>query len=170
MVDGLIEMLLSLEIDPTAIIDENTRGGLPIVQMSARFFQAPTLHSYIWHEIAVEKIGVKSLGFVHRFLSDDTLLMEAHETRVWAVHAIGTTTSMHACAVPQSVRDRLMDNEENILETRNMKINIIGGGPAGLYAAYLLKRDRPDAMVHVYEQRRWSYNLRIRRRLLGSRP
>ncbi|CAG2160433.1 FAD-dependent monooxygenase [Cupriavidus numazuensis] len=33
-----------------------------------------------------------------------------------------------------------------------MKINIIGGGPAGLYAAYLLKRDRPDAMVHVYEQ------------------
>lgn len=118
MVDGLIEMLLSLGIDPTAIHDENTRGGLPVVQMSARFFHAPTLHSYIWHEIAVEKIGVKSLGFVHRFLSDDTLLMEAHETRVWAVHAIGTTTSMHACAVPQSVRDRLMENEENILETR----------------------------------------------------
>ncbi|MCI2809686.1 FAD-dependent monooxygenase [Eoetvoesiella caeni] len=33
-----------------------------------------------------------------------------------------------------------------------MKINILGGGPAGLYAAYLLKRQRPDASVHVYEQ------------------
>lgn len=33
-----------------------------------------------------------------------------------------------------------------------MKINILGGGPAGLYAAYLLKRQSPDAIVHVYEQ------------------
>lgn len=33
-----------------------------------------------------------------------------------------------------------------------MKINILGGGPAGLYAAYLLKRSKPDAVVNVYEQ------------------
>lgn len=33
-----------------------------------------------------------------------------------------------------------------------MKINILGGGPAGLYAAYLLKRQQPDATVHLYEQ------------------
>jgi len=33
-----------------------------------------------------------------------------------------------------------------------VKINILGGGPAGLYAAYLLKRSRPDALVNVYEQ------------------
>lgn len=33
-----------------------------------------------------------------------------------------------------------------------MKINILGGGPAGLYAAYLLKRAKPDAAVNVYEQ------------------
>lgn len=32
-----------------------------------------------------------------------------------------------------------------------MQINVIGGGPAGLYAAFLLKRDNPSRRVTVYE-------------------
>src|SRR5439155_24791603 len=35
-----------------------------------------------------------------------------------------------------------------------MKIAIIGGGPAGLYAAILLKKQRPDADVTIYERNR----------------
>ena len=35
-----------------------------------------------------------------------------------------------------------------------MKIAIIGGGPAGLYAAILLKKQRPDAEITVYEDRK----------------
>ena len=35
-----------------------------------------------------------------------------------------------------------------------MKIAIIGGGPAGLYAAILLKKQRPDADIMVYERNR----------------
>jgi 2-polyprenyl-6-methoxyphenol hydroxylase-like FAD-dependent oxidoreductase len=33
-----------------------------------------------------------------------------------------------------------------------MKIVILGGGPAGLYCAYLLKRARPSANIHLVEQ------------------
>ena len=33
-----------------------------------------------------------------------------------------------------------------------MKIIVIGAGPAGLYLAYLLRRDRPDADIRVFEQ------------------
>src|SRR4051812_37386235 len=35
-----------------------------------------------------------------------------------------------------------------------MKIAIIGGGPAGLYSAILLKKERPEAHITVYERNR----------------
>src|SRR3984893_8257246 len=35
-----------------------------------------------------------------------------------------------------------------------MKIAIIGGGPAGLYSAILLKKQRPQAEITVYERNR----------------
>jgi 2-polyprenyl-6-methoxyphenol hydroxylase-like FAD-dependent oxidoreductase len=33
-----------------------------------------------------------------------------------------------------------------------MKVKILGGGPAGLYAAYRIRRELPDAQVTVFEQ------------------
>ena len=35
-----------------------------------------------------------------------------------------------------------------------MKVAIIGGGPAGLYASILLKKQRPQAEITVYERNR----------------
>src|SRR6201987_2203395 len=35
-----------------------------------------------------------------------------------------------------------------------MKVAIIGGGPAGLYSAILLKKERPESEITVYERNR----------------
>ena len=35
-----------------------------------------------------------------------------------------------------------------------MKVDVIGGGPAGLYLAILIKKDRPDAEITVFERNR----------------
>jgi len=112
MVEGLNEMFLSLGIDPNAQQEDGGRGGLPVVQLAMKFFEAPTLHSIVRHEIRVEKIGGKSLAFTHRFWCGQTLLVEASETRVWAVHAPGGKPAMQAIAVPESVRGLLGANAE----------------------------------------------------------
>ena len=44
--------------------------------------------------------------------------------------------------------------EAEIVAEAFMKIAIIGGGPAGLYAAILLRKQRPDADVTIYERNR----------------
>lgn len=117
MVEGLNEMFLSLGIDPNALHDDNTRGGLPVVQLSMQFSAAPALHDQVWHEILVEKIGGKSLVFVHRFLLEQALLMEARETRVWAIHGVGLAASTQAIPVPDAVRALLTQDSANSLET-----------------------------------------------------
>lgn len=35
---------------------------------------------------------------------------------------------------------------------KDLRINVVGGGPSGLYFSYLMKKARPDAQVTVYEQ------------------
>ena len=110
MVDGLNEMLLSLGIDPNKSVDENTRGGLPVLTIAMTFASAPALHELITHQISVKKIGGKSLVFVHRFLRDDQLLMEAEETRVWAQHDLTNPTTLRTVLVPDDVRELLGSN------------------------------------------------------------
>jgi 4-hydroxybenzoyl-CoA thioesterase len=107
MVDGLNQMFLSLGIDPNAILDAETRGGLPVLQLSMQFHQAPKLHETVTHEILVEKIGGKSLNFKHRFLVGEVLCMESTETRVWATHSLTQPPVLTTLPVPDQVRTAL---------------------------------------------------------------
>jgi 4-hydroxybenzoyl-CoA thioesterase len=111
MVDGLNDMFLSLGVDPNAVKDGKTRGGLPVLQLSMQFHSAPTLHQDITHEIHVEKIGSKSLTFSHRFLRREELLMEAQETRVWATHALDDPSVLRTLPVPGTVRALLSGDD-----------------------------------------------------------
>jgi 4-hydroxybenzoyl-CoA thioesterase len=111
MVEGLNEMLLSLGIDPNESKDANTRGGLPVLALSMKFHNAPTLHESITHQILVEKLGGKSIGLRHRFLRGDDLLMEAEETRVWATHALDNPSTLRTYPIPDNVRALLEHND-----------------------------------------------------------
>ena len=50
------------------------------------------------------------------------------------------------------------------------RIAVLGGGPAGLYFAYLWKRRHPESEVEVFEQNPRRRDLRLRRRVLRPRP
>ena len=107
MVDGLNQMFLSLGIDPNAVIDAETRGGLPVLQVAMQFHQAPKLHETVRHEITVEKIGGKSMAFKHRFFLGDVLCMESTETRIWATHSLTQPPTLTTLPVPEEVRAAL---------------------------------------------------------------
>ncbi|QFZ85158.1 acyl-CoA thioesterase [Variovorax paradoxus] len=104
MVEGLNEMFLRLGIDPNAVKDASTRGGLPVLGLSMKFLSAPALHESVTHRILVEKVGGKSIAFLHQFLRGDELLMEAQETRVWAEHLLGPGGGLRTLPVPDDVR------------------------------------------------------------------
>jgi 4-hydroxybenzoyl-CoA thioesterase len=107
MTEGLNEMILRLGFDPNGLIDDRTRSGLPLLKLSMEFFNAPRLHEVVTHEIAVEKLGTKSLVFRHRVLREQLVLMEATETRVWGTHNLHDPTSLKAIEIPVSVRAAL---------------------------------------------------------------
>lgn len=107
IIDGVNEMLLSLGFDPNQLIDERSRGALPLLQLEMKCYHPPKLHETVTHEIEVEKLGSKSLTFRHRILRDEVLMMEATETRVWGIHALHDAASLKAVQIPEDVRTAL---------------------------------------------------------------
>lgn len=61
----------------------------------------------VTHRIVVEKVGGKSLSFLHCFLRGDQVLMEAQETRVWAEHLLDDPRTLRTLPVPDNVRSLL---------------------------------------------------------------
>lgn len=110
MVDGVMEMFHSMGVDPNRMVDADERRGLPVVALSTQFHAAPALNQIVTHEVQVVRIGTKSLEFRHRFLRDDLLLMEAHETRVWTRHRLADPSRVTSEPVPDDLRALLSSN------------------------------------------------------------
>src|SRR5205823_1632425 len=60
--------------------------GLPCVEFSMRFFDAPRLHVMVSHQISVQRIGNTSFTVRHLFSGEGRSFAEVLDTRVWAVH------------------------------------------------------------------------------------
>lgn len=104
MVEGLNLLLLGLEIDPNGRTAEGFHKGLPSTGFTMNFHAPAMLHELLVHEVAIIKIGTKSIGIRHRFLRDDTLLAEAEETRIWTVD---DGTGMRSVPITAAVKDLL---------------------------------------------------------------
>lgn len=84
MVEGVNLMFLALGIDPNGVTESGAQRGLPSTGFKTQFHAPALLHDQIIHEIAVTRIGRKSLSFTHRFIRDQKVLADAEEVRVWA--------------------------------------------------------------------------------------
>lgn len=111
MVEGVNMLFLSLGIDPTGTNAENRRRGLPSTGFSMKFIAPAVLHDRLVHEIAIVKIGTKSLGFQHRILRGTQCLAEAEETRVWTE---SDAAGIKSVPIPDDVRS-LLDGDAPIV-------------------------------------------------------
>ncbi len=108
--EGLDQMFLDNGIDPSEITHD-VMVGLPAVALSMKFHSAPKLHDIVSHRIKVDHLGGKSLRFQHQFYCQDTLLMEAEDTRIWTTHTLGKPDTLKSADIPPLVRA--------LLETHN---------------------------------------------------
>ena len=108
MVEGVNLLFLGLGIDPNGPCGETARQGLPSIGYSMTFHRPARLHDRLVHEIAVTRIGTKSVAFHHRILRGDDCLAEADETRVWAET---DATGMRGVPVPAGVRALLESDD-----------------------------------------------------------
>ena len=104
--EGLNQLFLDNGIDPNAIKD-NVMVGLPAVALTMKFHSAPKLHTMVTHTITVERLGGKSLVFKHQFHSNDRLLMEAEDTRIWTTHTLGQPDTLKSADIPELMRTLL---------------------------------------------------------------
>ena len=111
MSDGLIEMLLSLGIDPAAP-EADYKGNMPSLGFSLRFRAPVRLHQHVTHEICVTKLGRSSLEFGHRILDvNEVSLVEGDEKRVW-VEFDRADGSMKSVPIPAAIRVLLGERPE----------------------------------------------------------
>jgi len=104
IVEGVNLLFLSGGLDPVGSVSGAVRGGLPAVACEMQFLSPAKLHDQVMHEIAVAKLGRKSITFHHRFFRGDVCLAEAKDVRVWVQEEGG---EMQSIPIPEKARNML---------------------------------------------------------------
>jgi 4-hydroxybenzoyl-CoA thioesterase len=81
-------------------------GGIPVVDMKARFMTPSRFGDDVVVESSVTKWGNSSFVVQHRLLKDGELAIECLETRVWVAHPDGDREKFEARAIPSEVKER----------------------------------------------------------------
>src|SRR5262249_3054706 len=81
--------------------------GIPVVDVAARFILPSVFGDVVTIESTVVEIKRSSFQMRHRLLKDETLAIEAHETRVWVRPAPAATDKLKGKPLPEDVIARL---------------------------------------------------------------
>ena len=83
-------------------------AGMPLVANESQFLKPARyadllqLHSQLTH------LGNSSFHMQHQFFKGEDLLMDCKEVRVWTYRKVDEPEKLHACPIPEYVREGLM--------------------------------------------------------------
>jgi len=81
--------------------------GIPVVDVAARFILPSVFGDVVTIESTVVEIKRSSFQMRHRLLKDETLAIEAHETRVWVGRDPAAPDKLKGKPLPEDVIARL---------------------------------------------------------------
>jgi 4-hydroxybenzoyl-CoA thioesterase len=82
-------------------------GGIPMIDIHARFFVPSQFGETITIETGVSEWGKSSFTVHHKVWKGDVLSAEIFEKRVWVVRLPGEPIRYKGAPIPQEVKDRL---------------------------------------------------------------
>ncbi|HUK25445.1 MAG TPA: thioesterase family protein [Terriglobales bacterium] len=81
-------------------------GGIPMVNVEARFMAPSRFGEDVVVESSVAKWGNSSFVVQHRLMRGDVLAAECFETRVWVAYRAGDAENFEARPIPPEVKHR----------------------------------------------------------------
>ncbi|HXK54562.1 MAG TPA: hotdog domain-containing protein [Hyphomicrobiales bacterium] len=107
MTEGYHQMMRKLAIDIVPHLEEWKMRGTPALAMNARYAAPARLEDLIRHRLEITEVRTRSFTVTHRFLCGETLLMEAHDSKGWAVVSLQKPVTIDLVAMPEDVKAKL---------------------------------------------------------------
>ncbi len=107
---GLLALFDAAGVRMTRMVAEDPLfRGTPLVNGQAVFKAPARVGDLLVLSSQIKRLGEASFDVAHRFTRDDTLLVEAHQTRVWGRAPEGEPERLTTERIPQFVRDALSE-------------------------------------------------------------